>query len=263
MTVIIQSVTRALRILDVLSAHPGGLSNRDISDKAELKVSTTHHLIGTLRTEGYVHRFDNGNYCLGQEIPRLYGDYLNTISPQTHLRDAVQTLAELSKETAYVCVWERGGAMIQAIIEGSQAVRVGGLYVGFMGSSHLRASGKVLLAHLDKHLLDVYLATADLTPLTAHSVCDVAVLRQQLTQVVERGFAIDREEFADSVSCVAAPVFSAHGKALAALTISAPTGRFIQNEDQLIAMVVRTAGNVSRMFGYKSIEKAGAEAAPG
>jgi DNA-binding IclR family transcriptional regulator len=131
-----------------------------------------------------------------------------------------------------------------------------------MGNTHLRASGKVLLAYLNEQELDAYLTTADFTPLTAKSVCDPEELIEQLRESVRRGYAIDRGEFADDVSCVATPVFSAEGKVVAALAISAPEQRFVRKEDQLLSAVVQAASNASRMLGYKSSEPSDVETAP-
>lgn len=251
MGVIIQSVARALRILNVLAAHPDGLTNREIAGEIGLNASTTHHLVNTLVAEGYVHHLDNGKYCLGHAIPRLHSAYLKNISLHTILNDALNKLAEVTRETAYLCVWRDGHAVIQAIVEGSQAVRVGGLYVGFTGYTHLRASGKALLAYLGEQELDAYLATADFTPLTVRSVSDPEKLKEQLREIVRRGYAIDRGEFADDVNCVAAPVFSAEGEVVAVLSVSVPAQRFAQREEQLVSAVVQAVSDASRMLGYK------------
>jgi IclR family acetate operon transcriptional repressor len=255
MSVIIQSVTRALHILNILAAYSDGLTNREIAEKVGLNASTTHHLVNTLAAEGYVRRLDGGKCYLGHAVAPLYSAYVSHISLHTHLNNALNKLAEVTKETAYLCVWHNGHALIQAMVEGSQAVRVGGLYVGFMGNTHLRASGKALLAYLDEQELNAYLTTADFTPLTAKSVCDPQKLREQLQDVVKRGYVIDRGEFADDVNCLAAPVFSAEGEVVAALAISAPAQRFVRKEDQLISTVVQAASNASRMLGYKSSEQ--------
>jgi len=262
MGIVVQSVVRALQILNILATYSDGLTNREIAEKAGLNVSTTHHLVNTLTAEGYVHRLDSGKYGLGHAIAHLHGAYLSNISPHTHLHDALNKLAEVTRETAYLCVWHNGHALLEAIVEGSQAVRVGGLYVGFIGNTHLRASGKALLAYLDEQELDAYLTTADFTPLTAKSVCDPEELIEQLQEVVKRGYAVDRGEFTDDVNCVAAPVFSAEGKVVATLSISAPEQRFVRKEDQLVSAVVQAASNASRMLGYKSSEQSDVETAP-
>ena len=255
MGLVIQSVSRAINILNILAAHSDGLTNREIAEKMGLDVSTTHHLVNTLAVEGYVHHLDSSKYCLGHAIAHLHNAYLSNVNPNAHLCDALNKLAEITGETAYLCVWHNGHALIQGMVEGSQAVRVGGLYVGFIGNTHLRGSGKLLLAYRNEQELNAYLTTADFTPLTTKSVCDPRKLKEQLRGIVKRGYAVDRGEFADDVSCVAAPVFSAEGAVVAALAVSAPEQRFIRREEQLTSAVVQAASNASRMFGYKSSEQ--------
>ena len=256
MSVTIQAVDRALHILNLLAANPGGLTKREIAKQVSLNISTTHHLVNTLAAEGYVHRLDSSKYCLGHAIARLHSAYLSNVNPNAHLYDALNKLAEVTGETAYLCVWHNGHALIQGMVEGSHAVRVGGLYVGFIGNTHLRAAGKVLLAYLDEPELNAYLTTADFTPLTSKSVRDPERLKEQLREIAKRGYAVDRGEFADDVSCTAAPIFSAEGTVVAALGISAPDQRFVRLGDQLIKTVVQIASNASRMIGYKSSEPA-------
>lgn len=254
MGVTIQAVARALDILNVLATSPNGLTNREIAQQLHLNVSTTHHLVNTLVAKGYVHRCDGNKYCLGHAVAHLHKAYLGNVNPNAHLYDALNKLAEVTGETAYLCVWQDGHAVIQSIVEGSHAVRVGGLYVGYRDNTHFRSAGKVFLAYLSPQELDAYLKTADFTPLTAKSVPNAEKLKEQLRQVVRQGYAVDYGEFADDVCCVAAPVFSAEGTIVAALTVSAPEQRFLRTQEKLKNAVLHAASTASRMLGYKPNE---------
>lgn len=251
MASLIQSVSRALFILNILAAHPHGLTIKEIVGITNLNVSTIYHLVNTLKAEGYIVGVDNGTYRLGGAIPRLYSAFVATIQPDERLLDALRTLATVTRETTYVGAWQNGEVIIQAIVEGSQALRVGGLQVGYGGHTYARASGKLLLAYLDGQELDKYLANHSLAPLTRYTVRTEEDLRNQLEQIRVRGYAIDREEFAADVCCVAAPVFSAEGKPVAALTVSAPTWRFMQNEQELVSLVAQAAHDVSTGLGFR------------
>jgi DNA-binding IclR family transcriptional regulator len=145
-----------------------------------------------------------------------------------------------------------GSALIQDIVEGSQAVRVGGLHVGFMGHTHLRASGKILLAFIDENQLEDYVSSADFGPLTPSSIRSASGLRKQLRSIREQGYALDQGEFADGVTCIAAPVFAIESGAIAALTISAPTSRYMQNAGKYVEAVVQVAKSTSSVFGYSA-----------
>ena len=251
MPVLVQSVTRALLILDTLAGNTTGLSVKDIAARLGLNVSTTHHLVNTLDDRHYVFRLANGTYGLGAAIPRLYGAFLRTAQPNARLLEIVQGLAKTTQETTYTCLWQNDEIVIQDIIEGSQALRVGGLHVGFTGYAHARASGKILLAQLSEEALDRYLATHPLTARTPNTITTREKLKAHLKLVARQGYALDHEEFAEGVCCVAAPVYSANGQAVAALSVSVPAGRFAENEAALINAVVLAAREASTALGFK------------
>ena len=46
----VQSLERSLTIIEILSAHPEGLSIKDLSEKTELHKSTVHRLLQTQPT---------------------------------------------------------------------------------------------------------------------------------------------------------------------------------------------------------------------
>jgi DNA-binding IclR family transcriptional regulator len=251
MPVRIQSVSRALRILDTLTQHPEGLGVGDIAKQLELNVSTTHHLVNTLVDANYVTQLDTGQYRLGHAVARLYGSYQLTQQPEARLKTRLNQLVTAIQETGYLAGWQAGDVVIQAIAEGSQQLRVGGLQVGFHGHTHARAAGKALLAYLAPQQLDAYLAAHPMDRLTAHTLTSAAALKAQLQQVVKQGYALDEEEFADGIGCVAAPIFSAEGQAVAAYSISAPAWRLTQNFKPFVAAVKQATQEASAILGYR------------
>jgi DNA-binding IclR family transcriptional regulator len=250
----IQSVSRALRILDTLTQHPEGLGVVDIAKKLSLNASTTHHLVNTLVDADYVTQLDSGIYRLGHAVPQLYGAYMVTQQPEGRLLEILNRLVNSTQETGYLAGWQDEDVAIQAIVEGSQQLRVGGLRVGFRGHTHARAAGKALLAYLDGPQLDAYLAANPMERMTAHTLTSPAALKTQLQQVVKHGYAVDEEEFADGIGCVAAPIFSAEGKAVAAYSISAPARRLTQNFKLFVAAVKQAAKEASAILGYRHSE---------
>ena len=55
----VQSVGRAMRVLEVVGRYPG-LPVKAIARHCDLNVSTSYHLVRTLAYEGYLVRLDNG-----------------------------------------------------------------------------------------------------------------------------------------------------------------------------------------------------------
>jgi DNA-binding IclR family transcriptional regulator len=58
------------------------------------------------------------------------------------------------------------------------------------------------------------------------TVVNRTVLRRQLDDVVERGYAFEHEESAVGITSVAAPVLDEHDLAIAGVSVTGPVGRF-------------------------------------
>jgi len=250
MPVRIQSVARALRILDTLTQNAGGLGVGDIAKQLGLNVSTTHHLVNTLVEAEYVTQLDSGLYRLGHAVIRMYGAYTTTQPPEARLLKLLNQLVLATQETGYLAAWQDGDVVVQAIVEGSQQLRVGGLQPGYRGFTHARAAGKALLAYMEPARVDTYLAAHPLERRTTHTLITPAALKAELRQIAKLGFALDQEEFADGIGCAAAPIFSAEGQALAAFSISAPAWRLNQNLKPFVAAVQQAAQEASAILGY-------------
>jgi DNA-binding IclR family transcriptional regulator len=226
---------------------------KEIARQVHLNVSTTHHLVHTLEAEGYVSALANGRYGLGLAIPKLYSAFLLSFQPDVRLLEILNTLAKITRETTYINTWQNDDIIIQAIVESPQALRIGGMHVGYRGFAHARAGGKALLAYLSQEQLDRYLEDHPLTPVTPNTIDNNAAFKAHLQLVAKQGYAIDREEFAKGVCCIAAPILMADGRAVTALSVSVPAQRFVENEQQLINAVTRAAHDASTILGLRPL----------
>ena len=112
--------------------------------------------------------------------------------------------------------------------------------VGGRVPAHCTAIGKALAAH-DPAAFDA-LATAPLTALTANSVVDSDRLTLQLMNVRRDGFAVESEEAAPGLACIAVPVFGVGGRPVAGLSVSGPVGSFdLQQHSPALRQVAHSA----------------------
>jgi DNA-binding IclR family transcriptional regulator len=158
--------------------------------------------------------------------------FLAQVSAPAYLVDRLRELADRTGETAYLSAWRGGDAVLLQIVEGRRAVRVSGLHLGYSGAAHVRASGKMLLAYGRPGTLDDYLRT--------HAV-DAVGLRAEIEAARRAGYAIDEEEFAEGVACIAAPV----ADGTMAVGISVPVERYRSRRRELIDAVVAVAGSAA------------------
>ena len=76
-----------------------------------------------------------------------------------------------------------------------------------------------------------------------------APLSRRVPALVRRhGYARDNEELELGVRCIAAGIYDDTGKLVAGLSISAPAERM---QDEWIAHLVKTAGEISEALGYE------------
>jgi IclR family acetate operon transcriptional repressor len=69
---LINSVVRALNLLDAVGSEPGPVTAKRLARGADLPLATTYHLLRTLVHEGYLDRLEGG-YVLGERVSTLAG----------------------------------------------------------------------------------------------------------------------------------------------------------------------------------------------
>lgn len=97
----IQSVSRALRILEEVGNSPRGLNAKEVSRRCALTLPTAYHLLRTLCYEGYLAHREAGNYVLGLEIADRFRDLLASLHRPPRVHEVLRHLAETTGHTTY------------------------------------------------------------------------------------------------------------------------------------------------------------------
>ena len=223
----IQSVARAVSVLNAIARSPAGLTAQELSVATGLSRATTYHLVQTLVAVGYITSGPEHRYRLGVGISPLVEAFGRHVVPQD-LLPLARSLAQRTGETAYV-----------AAREGADRVSVSNSPVGPIEHGHARASGKLLLAFAPDDARERYLAAHPLTRMTKSTITTRDQLLTELAHIREHGWACDLEEYHDGVCCFAAPL--AGGAAPYALVLSAPKARFEAHREEYLDAVLRTA----------------------
>lgn len=240
----IQSVTRAMRLLFLIADSGQGLTATDAARAIGVAVPTAHHLLGTLVAEGALARDSGRRYVIGPRVGVLCDAFTRDLAVPQYLATPLRWIAAQSGETVYLTGWRRQLITILQCVDGVHAVRVAGLFPGVAVHAHARASGKVLLAHLSPDALESYLQSHPLVAVTDRTIVERRRFANELEQVREQGFATDVEEFARGVSCISVPVLEGRQSLIGAYTISAPSDRYFEQRDILLAMLLRAARSV-------------------
>ena len=130
-----------------------------------------------------------------------------------------------------------------------------GVSEGFHGASHALALGKVLLAGMGSEYVKGYIDDRGREAFTPRTIVQPAQLHAHLNKVRMVGVALDFEEFAQNLCCVAAPVKGHSGKVAGAIGLATTTRRISAEGQQLIEMVQRAAGEASALIEEAAHER--------
>lgn len=247
----LRTVDRALDLLELVATSTADPAIKDAARSLGINLTTCYHLVNTLESRGYLVKDGQGRLRIGPKMAALHQGFVRRLQPVRDFTPVLQRLGEAIEETAYLSTWERGDAVLQAVVEGPHPVRVTGLYVGLRGDSHCRASGKAVLAFLPPDELSEFLRRQPLTRRTPNTITGVRRLRADLVETARRGWALDDEEFSVGVSCLAAPYFGPDGRVQGAFTVSAPATRLPQAKERFRAAVLGAGEEASRLLGYR------------
>jgi len=204
-----------------------------------------------LRVAEFIEQGEAGAYTIGIKAFEVGATYLAQVDfPQT-ARAALEELAATCKETASLGVLSKGEIVYIAIEHAQREIGIQS-QIGTRHPAHCTALGKVLLADLPDDEVERLLATTGLPALTEHTITSPVALLVELQDVRRRGYAIDNEERAYGVKCIAAPIRAYSGRAAGAISVSGPAFRVsAETLPGLIAAVMEAAATVSRRQGFR------------
>jgi len=219
---LVQSIDRALSILDLLADRGQAMRSSEIAAALELNPNTTHNIVRTLYRRGYLIQHEDMRYFLG---PQCY--HIGTLSDlwDTLRQIAIPIMQRLAKQTgdnAFLGVNAGDELVCVARLEG-----MGPIVVAQSPESlqqfHSTAAGKVLLAYHHPSLLKYHRGLARLERFTPTTITRWDRLLEELRLTRQRGYSLCRDEQAQDIASVGVPVLDSQGRILAALAQSFPS----------------------------------------
>ena len=238
--------------LDVLEALAQSDSSRGVSELARelgLTRSNVHRTLQTLCAAGYVRQDEtSGEYECTMKIPKIAAAILGRVDMKRVAEPFMQALAHATQETVHLSVLDDTDVFYVHKIDSPQPVRAYSEISG-RAPAYCVATGKALLAFQDESYLDRF--GDRLRAHTTRTIATQVELRQELSHVRQQGYAINRGEWRETVGGLAAPIFDAHRRALAAIGISGPVERLRPPKLKAFTPdVLRAARGISEALGY-------------
>jgi IclR family acetate operon transcriptional repressor len=212
------AVDRAMSLLELLAISREGLTLSEVSRKLSIPKSTTHYLIHTLETRGYVQRGNNGRHSLGLR----FADVASASTAELDLGAlATPFLKQISARVNLTATL--------SVLRGAEAVIIGkatsfldaggGAWVGRHLDLHCTAQGKALIAQLPEADLNKLFGGRALAQFTPKTIVTLVGLKTHLAEVRSNGFAVNNEEQVYGVRAVAVPIVNVSGAVIAAISL--------------------------------------------
>lgn len=248
----VQSVERALAIMDALAHEGSPMKLSSLSKQLGLNISTVHRLLNTLMVWGYVEQDPHmGKYRLGIKSFEIGNKALYSLDIRSVAKPYLKKLVDKSNETANLAILVEGEVVYIDQVETHNIIKMFAR-PGTRGPAYCTGSGKALLAALSEYEINRLARDFSFKSYTNKTITNVGDLKKELSLIRKQGYSLDMGEMEEDVRCVAAPIIDHEGKTIAAISLSGPSTRmsdqYLRNE--LVPLVIDTAKQISHLVGW-------------
>jgi IclR family pca regulon transcriptional regulator len=251
----IQSVARALGILELFDESRPSLTTKEIASLVRLNRATAYRFCRTLLDLGYLEETAAGHFRPGLKAVSLAQAALSS----RELPDlALPYLRALHNET--------GETVNLALLDGADVVYVARLlsedllalriFVGSRLPAYASSLGRSMLALLADDDVQRILGSRQLGRFTPQTITDRRLLLRELRKVRKQGYAVNDQELVSGIRGIAAAIVGASGTPVAAVNVSLAqsTETMKEVEARLAPSIVRTAQSITQLATRLAVE---------
>lgn len=246
---VLQTVDRALNLLEVISEYSDGLTTKEIEEILGLNKVAVHRLLTTLENRSFVERVGN-KYVVGLKMVELSSMKLNKIELKTEAAPYLRELVNILKQPIQMAILDDCEAVFIEKMQSVNTLRMYSqigrripLYCSAVGKSLILQQGDdEILEKLSKQKFEKFTHTTLETP-------------EQVLEEVQKarkvGYTIDNEEHEEGIFCIAVPIYDYREKIIAAISTAGTSKDFIHESNKQIQELMKITGyNISKRLGY-------------
>jgi DNA-binding IclR family transcriptional regulator len=224
----LQSLDRAVAVLELLGESDGPLGLADVCERMELHKSTAHRALMVLERTGLIERTPENRFRLGLKLYELGSRAIEQIDLRARVQPWFRKLSAQVGETVHLGVMQKTSIVYLDKVDPINRRVWLASRIGASNPVHCTAMGKAILAFLPPDAAADIIAHIRFTRFTPRTLCTPEALQRSLDRVRRRGYAIDDEEVECGVRCVGAPILNESGRPVAAVSVSGPSSRITQ-----------------------------------
>lgn len=248
----IQSVQRAIDIINCFTDNKTELSLGQISAALNLNKSTVHGILNTLYQNDFVRQNSSGRYMLGGYFARRFSSMDSSI--RNLLKEAalegMNYIANHYGASCCLFMLELGELLLVNRIRPQGEAYAITTYAAYVQPLYCSASGKVLLASMSKGELDQYLQENRLLPRTEKTITSLEKLQAELKTVRNQGYGVEAEELGLGVYALSVPVYNSSGQLFATVSAAGMAFRLNAQREAIISDLKALSFDLTQKLFY-------------
>ncbi|HVT99027.1 MAG TPA: IclR family transcriptional regulator [Acidobacteriaceae bacterium] len=248
----LQSLDRAVSVLDLLGESEGPLGLADVCERMDLHKSTAHRALMVLERCGLIERTPENRFRLGLKLYELGTRAVEQIDLRARVHPWFRRLSAQVGETVHLGVLQKTSVVYLDKVEPNNRRVWLSSRIGTSNPVYCTAMGKAMMAFLPEEMATEIMAKIRFVRYTHRTLMTPEALMRSLERVRRRGYAIDDEEVEEGVRCIGAPILNEAGQPMAAVSVSGPTSRITQQSVPGIAEhLMRCCREISASLGVR------------
>lgn len=214
-TDMIASLAKGLKVIEAFRAETPRLAIADVATATGLDRATARRCLLTLHALGYAD-YDGKYFTLTPRVLRLGMGALAALPLAQLVQPWLDQLSERIGQSTSVAILDEAEIVYMARAAQRRVMSIG-LMPGSRLPAHCTSLGRVLLAALPEAEARALVERSDLSPRTPRSLTDPAEIMARIGAARSDGFAMIDQEVEGGLRSIAVPLYSAHGRVVAAL----------------------------------------------
>lgn len=251
MSDIVQSVDRALSILEMLSDYEDGLGITDISLKLDMHKSTVHRLLNTLMHKGYIHQCKvTSKYTVTFKLFELGSKKVNKLDISSISKPHLEELMKRTNEVVHLGVRENQDIIYISKVEPEKSIQ---MYtrIGMRKPMYCTAMGRSIMIDMSESRISDIWNVSEIIKFTDKTITELEDFINFMKDVKNKGYALDNQEIELGIRCISAPIRDYTGNICAAVSISSSILHFTEDKiEEFSKLILEYTNKISRELGY-------------
>ncbi|MCM8785669.1 MAG: IclR family transcriptional regulator [Candidatus Omnitrophica bacterium] len=247
----IKVIEKIMRIIEVLADNEEGCSVGQVAKILNLKVTTTHSILATLFSLGYLNKDEKTKkYKISDKFLIIFSPLINKNLLLKISEPIMKELAETIKESVVLGIFYKGERYTIAQVNYEGHILNVNLNIFQKASCYSTATGRILLSYISEEEVKKYIRKNGYPKEEWNNIRNFDDLKKEVERIKRNKIEIIEKE---NTIAIGVPVFGSDGKIVASLGVYLPKLRFKgENKKKIIRELKKKGTEITLKLGGKN-----------